>query len=112
NTPKFSGITEPDALVELKIANATYQGKADKSGKWIIPVTKLLADGSHKYTIEVKDKADNKEIIAGKITIDSTLPDASVSPAPVPVENNVVMPIDIPPVDNTISQIDIDNHYF
>ena len=112
NTPKFSGITEPDALVELKIANATYQGKADESGKWIIPVTKLLADGSHKYTIEVKDKADNKEIIVGKITIDSTLPDASVSPAPVPVENNVVMPIDIPPVDNTISQIDIDNLYF
>lgn len=50
--------------------------------------------------------------ITGKITIDSTLPDASIIPASTPVESNVVMLTDIPVVDNTISQIDIDNHNF
>ena len=79
-----------------------------------IKVTNPLTDGSYQYTLEVKDVAGNfsDKKITGKITIDSTLPDASIIPASTPVESNVVMLTDIPVVDNTISQIDIDNHNF
>ncbi|MDM9284899.1 Ig-like domain-containing protein [Providencia rettgeri] len=114
NKPKFSGMTEAGAFVELTIDEKTYHVNADKKGQWTIPVTNPLTDGSYQYTLEVKDVAGNfsDKKITGKITIDSTLPDASIIPASTPVESNVVMLTDIPVVDNTISQIDIDNHNF
>ncbi|WP_272668457.1 Ig-like domain-containing protein, partial [Providencia sp. PROV038] len=114
NKPKFSGMTEAGAFVELTIGEKTYHVNADKNGQWTIPVTNPLTDGSYQYTLEVKDVAGNfsDKKITGKITIDSTLPDASIIPASTPVESNVVMLTDIPVVDNTISQIDIDNHNF
>ncbi|EML0364382.1 Ig-like domain repeat protein, partial [Providencia rettgeri] len=44
-TPTFSGTTESNAFVELKIANESYTGAADKNGQWTIPVTNPLPDG-------------------------------------------------------------------
>ncbi|MBQ0367299.1 Ig-like domain-containing protein [Providencia rettgeri] len=103
NTPKFSGITEPDTKVFLTIDSHTYEQKANESGQWDISVASPLVDGGYDYEINAYDKAGNQAQLKGNITIYTELPDATITPAP---------HIDIPQIDTTMIQVDVDNHYF
>lgn len=110
NTPKFSGITEPDTKVFLTIDNHTYKQTTNGQGQWEITVANPLNDGAHPYEINVYDQAGNQAQLKGSIVIDSSLPDATVTPAP--VDNTGGNHVDIPSIDTTMLPIDIDNHYF
>lgn len=69
-----------------------------------------LHDGALPYEINVYDQAGNQAQLKGSIVIDSSLPDATVTPAP--VDNTGGNHVDIPLIDTTMLPIDIDNHYF
>ncbi len=109
-TPKFSGVTEANTTVFLTIDNQTYKQTTNGQGQWEITVANPLHDGAHPYEINVYDQAGNQAQLKGSIVIDSSLPDATVTPAP--VDNTGGNHVDIPPIDTTMLQIDIDNHYF
>ncbi|MFD1093595.1 Ig-like domain-containing protein, partial [Providencia vermicola] len=110
NTPKFSGTTEPDSKVLLTINNQTYEQKANEQGEWSISVGSPLADGAYDYEINVYDKAKNQAQFKGKMTVYTELPDATVTLAP--IDNTVATHVDIPQIDSTMMQIEVDNHYF
>ncbi|WP_273846473.1 Ig-like domain-containing protein [Providencia rettgeri] len=109
-TPKFSGVTEANTTVFLTIDNHTYKQKTNGQGQWEITVANPLNDGAYPYEINVYDQAGNQAQLKGSIVIDSSLPDAAVTPAP--VDNTGGNHVDIPPIDTTMLPIDIDNHYF
>ncbi|MBZ3682350.1 MULTISPECIES: Ig-like domain-containing protein [Providencia] len=71
NHPTFSGVTEPNALVEFTINQKTYQESANEKGVWTIPVTEALNDGSYDYLIKVKDKVGHSAEKTGKVMIDT-----------------------------------------
>ncbi|MEY1368725.1 Ig-like domain-containing protein, partial [Providencia huaxiensis] len=77
NHPKFSGITEPNALVEITINQKTYQESANEKGVWTIPVTEALSDGAYDYLIKVKDKVGHSAVKTGQVIIDTKSPELS-----------------------------------
>ncbi|EPQ5230300.1 Ig-like domain-containing protein [Providencia stuartii] len=77
NHPKFSGITEPNALVEFTINQKTYQESANEKGVWTIPVTEALSDGAYDYLIKVKDKVGHSAVKTGQVIIDTKSPELS-----------------------------------
>ncbi|MEX6215543.1 Ig-like domain-containing protein [Providencia hangzhouensis] len=108
NTPKFSGITEPDTHVFLTIDNHTYEQKANKLGQWEISVLNPLAEGVHDYEVNVYDQAGNQAQVKGNLTIYSDLPDATVTL----IDNTGGTQVDIPPIDTLALPSDIEEHYF
>ncbi|EJR5877722.1 hypothetical protein N0Q15_004576, partial [Salmonella enterica subsp. enterica serovar Kentucky] len=53
NKPIFSGVTENDSNVSLKINNDMYSTKADQYGHWSIELQKELPDDTYTYTVTV-----------------------------------------------------------
>ncbi|EJX0855306.1 hypothetical protein ODD63_004640, partial [Salmonella enterica subsp. enterica serovar Kentucky] len=51
NKPIFSGVTENDSNVSLKINNDMYSTKADQYGHWSIELQKELPDDTYTYTV-------------------------------------------------------------
>ncbi|EGG1360789.1 hypothetical protein IDD17_004750, partial [Salmonella enterica subsp. enterica serovar Kentucky] len=68
NKPIFSGVTENDSNVSLKINNDMYSTKADQYGHWSIELQKELPDDTYTYTVTV-NKGDKMNYISDKITI-------------------------------------------
>ncbi|MEX6230122.1 Ig-like domain-containing protein [Providencia hangzhouensis] len=75
NKPKFSGVTEAEAVIALEIDGKIYQGVADEKGKWAISVTDALIDKTYDYRIEVKDAVGNRQALTGQMTIDTKAPE-------------------------------------
>ncbi|EKD5604782.1 hypothetical protein OR577_004385, partial [Salmonella enterica subsp. enterica serovar Kentucky] len=93
NKPIFSGVTENDSNVSLKINNDMYSTKADQYGHWSIELQKELPDDTYTYTVTV-NKGDKMNYISDKITIDT-----------------VALPTHINPVNDFDSHIHHDSYY-
>lgn len=78
--PKFTGITEPNATITLKVGEKTFTFKADHTGHWTftIPEENKLTDGKYAYTVTVVDRAGNaaETEFKGEITVMATPPSA------------------------------------
>ncbi|EOJ9933968.1 TPA: Ig-like domain repeat protein [Escherichia coli] len=78
--PKFTGITEPNATITLKVGEQTFTFKADHTGHWTftIPEENKLTDGKYEYTVTVVDQAGNaaETEFKGEITVMATPPSA------------------------------------
>lgn len=74
--PKFVGMTEADATIQLTINSHTYDIQAQANGAWDFTLPSgVLSDGIHKYTVQAIDKAGNlSKIVEQWITIDTTAP--------------------------------------
>ncbi|MEX0425556.1 Ig-like domain repeat protein [Providencia rettgeri] len=77
NKPKFSGLTEPNALVEFTINKKIYQESANEKGEWEVSVTEPLSDDLHYYSIKVRDKVGYQVVKTGRVTIDTKAPELS-----------------------------------
>ncbi|EFE0636508.1 hypothetical protein BOB65_004124 [Escherichia coli] len=78
--PTFTGITEPNATITLKVGEQTFTFKADHTGHWTftIPEENKLTDGKYGYTVTVVDQAGNaaETEFKGEITVMATPPSA------------------------------------
>ena len=78
--PTFTGITEPNATITLKVGEQSFTFKADHTGHWTftIPEENKLTDGKYGYTVTVVDQAGNaaETEFKGEITVMATPPSA------------------------------------
>ncbi|WP_265303358.1 Ig-like domain-containing protein [Pantoea sp. JK] len=60
NKPTLSGITEPNALITIRVDNVVWGSvRADGTGKWQLELTKEIPDGSHEIRAFAEDAAGN-----------------------------------------------------
>ncbi|WP_158174798.1 Ig-like domain-containing protein [Grimontia hollisae] len=83
-TPTFSGKTEPNAKVILKLQlkgsneePITVEAQANDDGNFIITVPdnkQLTVDGEYTWTMVARDLAGNEKTVTGEYTLDTTPP--------------------------------------
>jgi hypothetical protein len=82
NTPRISGVTEPNATVKVTINGHDYTGQADAQGLYVIQVTDPLPDSlpnaPQTYTVQVTDGAGNSSapVNGTPFTVDTRAPAA------------------------------------
>ncbi|HHC6465482.1 TPA: Ig-like domain-containing protein [Vibrio parahaemolyticus] len=81
--PTFTGVTEPNAIVTLKVGDETFTFTAESDGQWsfTLPAGKELQDNNYKYEVTVTDPAGNQceTVVTGSITVCATPPSADVT---------------------------------